>query len=259
MLDGKRWRMLHRDGMTDFPYARFQTALRTLAAKGGGFVGTSSWKYPGWIGTIYDEQQYVWRGKVAESRFEENCLTESAQLFPTVCVDAAYYKFPQRDGLLKLAAQVPEGFRFTFKVTDDVTVKKFPKLSRFGARGGQVNPHFLSSELFQRAFLAPCEAIRDKCGMLIFEFSPFHAGDFARGRDFVAVLGEFLGQLPRGWDYGVEIRNRKFLHPDYFSMLAGHGCGACVQLVGRHALADGAIGHAGQCDESGLHRGTAPA
>jgi uncharacterized protein YecE (DUF72 family) len=134
----------------EFQYTPLKKALHTLAVEGV-FIGTSSWKYPGWLGTVYEEQRYLWRGKVSESRFEENCLAEYAQLFPTVCVDAAYYKFPDRDSLLKLAAQVPERFRFTFKVTDDVTVRKFPKLPRFGARGGQMNPHFLDAELFHRA------------------------------------------------------------------------------------------------------------
>lgn len=208
--------------MSPFPYQSMQVALRSLATEGV-FIGTSSWKYTGWIGSVYDEQRYVWRGKVSGSRFEENCLTEYAALFPSVCVDAAYYRFPERDALLRLAAQVNPGFRFSFKVTDDITVKRFPGLPRFGARAGQANPHFLDAELFQAAFLAPCEAIREFMGMIIFEFSPFHRGDFARGREFAGALDRFLAQLPRGWDYGVEIRNPAFLHPDYFSMLASHG------------------------------------
>ncbi len=31
------------------------------------------------------------------------------------------------------------------------------------------------------------------------------------------------GKLPPGWRYGVEIRNRTFLHPEYFAVLARHG------------------------------------
>jgi hypothetical protein len=58
------------------------------------FIGTSSWKYPGWRGMLYDESRYVWRGKFAESRFEKNCLTEYSEVFKTVGVDAAYYTFP---------------------------------------------------------------------------------------------------------------------------------------------------------------------
>jgi uncharacterized protein YecE (DUF72 family) len=138
-------------------------------------------------------------------------------------VDAAYYRFPDAAGLKRLAAQVPADFRFSFKVTGDITVKQFPKLPRFGARGGRMNPHFLDADLFVREFLEPCAGIRDRTGLLIFEFSRFDRGDFPRGRDFVTALERFLAQLPVGWDYGVEVRNRTFLHPDYFAMLAAAG------------------------------------
>ena len=35
-------------------------------------------------------------------------------------------------------------------------------------------------------------------------------------------LDRFLGQLPRGWPYGVEMRNRAWLQPEYFHCLARH-------------------------------------
>src|SRR5207249_354462 len=47
--------------------------------------------------------------------------------------------------------------------------------------------------------------------------------DFAHGRDFVAALDQFLGKLPPGWPYGIEMRNKTFLHPEYFAMLRKHG------------------------------------
>src|SRR5262249_20254889 len=60
-------------------------------------------------------------------------------------------------------------------------------------------------------------------GLLMFEFSKFYASDFSRGRDFVEALDRFLGQLPAGWSYGVELRNRTFLRPEYFAALPRHG------------------------------------
>ncbi len=59
--------------------------------------------------------------------------------------------------------------------------------------------------------------------MLIFEFSHFHPRDFERGRDFVEALDGFLTALPKGWRYGIEVRNRSLLQPDYFAMLQEHG------------------------------------
>ncbi len=191
-------------------------------ARGGVFIGTSSWKYPGWLGQLYTEDRYIWKGRFAETRFERNCLAEYAEVFKTVCVDAAYYKFPDDRFLEQLAPQVPADFQFAFKVTDEITCKRFSNLPRFGLRAGKSNENFLNAELFESAFLAPCKPIQQKVGLLIFEFSRFYPQDFEKGRDFVQVLDQFLLRLPKGWRYGVEVRNRAFLHPEYFGMLARH-------------------------------------
>jgi uncharacterized protein YecE (DUF72 family) len=196
--------------------------LAALAARNV-FVGTSSWKYPGWCGLLYDESRYVWRGKFAAKRFEQQCLAEYAEVFKTVCVDSAYYRFPAQRDLEHLVAQVPQDFLFSLKVTDDITLKKFTNLPRFGLRAGQPNANFLNADLFASAFLRPCEPFQRHIGLLIFEFSRFYPSDYAHGRDFVADLDKFLGQLPSGWRYGVEIRNRQFLHPDHFAALSRHG------------------------------------
>ena len=52
-------------------------------------------------------------------------------------------------------------------------------------------------------------------GLLRFEFSRFWPADYEHGRDFIADLDKFLGQLPNGWPYGVEMRNRSWLKPEY--------------------------------------------
>lgn len=206
----------------NFDRDKMKAAAATLAAEGL-FIGTSSWKYPGWLGQLYMRDRYVWRGRYAEKRFERHCLAEYAEVFKTVCVDAAYYKFPSREYLGALVDQVPNDFQFGFKVTDEITIKQFPNLPRFGRRAGRVNQDFLNADLFASAFLRPCEEFRSKVGLLMFEFTQFRAADFARGREFVAALDEFLGKLPRGRPYAVEIRNRTFLQPEYFATLARHG------------------------------------
>ncbi len=196
--------------------------LAGLAAKNV-FVGTSSWKYRGWSGMLYDESRYVWRGKFSESRFSEACLSEYAEVFKTVCVDAAYYKFPDHRYLAGMVKAVPADFQFGFKVTDEITIKKFTNLPRFGLRAGKPNENFLNADLFARAFLKPCEPFKKNVGLLIFEFSRFYPSDYQHGRDFVADLDRFLGQLTPGWPYGVELRNKQFLRPEYFAVLERHG------------------------------------
>jgi len=206
-------------GPLDLPAYRLQLAA---LAKAGLYVGTSSWKYPGWCGLVYDEARYEYRGRFAEKRFEQTCLAEYAETFSTVCFDGGYYQFPTQAFLAGMLGQVPEGFKMAFKVTDDITIRTFPNLPRFGSRAGMVNPNFLNPEMFTRLFLEPCAPFRSKIGPLIFEFSQFHNKEIEHGRDFVAALDTFLSALPRGWQYGVEIRNKGWLVPEYFDMLSSH-------------------------------------
>jgi uncharacterized protein YecE (DUF72 family) len=201
-------------------------AIKTRAAElaaNGVFIGTSSWKYEGWLGQLYSPERYEYRDKVAKTRFERGCLSEYAEVFKTVCVDAAYYDFPRPEYLQRLADQVPDDFRFGYKVTDAVTIKRFPNMERFGAKAGKLNADFLNADLFATAFLKPCESVREKVGVLMFEFSRFWPVDYEHGRDFVGDLDAFLRQLPKGWPYAIEMRNRQWLHEEYFTCLARHG------------------------------------
>ena len=205
-----------------FSLEALKSRVAALAANGV-FIGTSSWKYEGWLGQLYTPSRYEYRGKVAKTRFERNCLGEYASVFKTVSVDAAYYTFPRREYLQGLSDQVTDDFRFGFKVTDAITVKKFPNLPRFGAKAGQVNRDFLNADLFATAFLKPCAEIREKVGVLMFEFSKFWPADYEHGRDFVGDLDVFLAKLPKGWPYAIELRNESWLRDEYFSCLARHG------------------------------------
>ncbi len=206
---------------TAFDRERMRAVAAALAGQGV-FLGTSSWKYPGWLGQLYTQDRYLHRGRFAETRFERLCLAEYAEVFPTVCVDAAYYRFPDARFIGGLIEEVPPSFRFGLKVTDEITVRKFPRLPRFGTRAGSVNTNFLNADLFATAFLAPLVPHRAQIGVLIFEFSRFYPADFARGRDFVEALDGFLSRLPSGWPFGVEIRNPGFLKEPYFAALARH-------------------------------------
>ena len=196
-----------------FDREQIKKRATALAVKGV-FIGTSSWKYEGWFGQLYTLTRYEYRGRVAKTRFDCDCLSEYAEVFKTVCVDAAYYTFPRPEYLQRLADAVPDDFRFGFKVTDTVTIKKFPRLDRFGAKAGPPNPDFLNADLFATAFLKPCEDIRAKVGVLMFEFSQFWPTDYEHGRDFVADLDSFLGKLPRDWPYAIEMRNKHWLRDE---------------------------------------------
>lgn len=205
-----------------FPKDELSARLDELAARRV-YVGTSSWKYDGWRGMLYDPNRYFFNHRFSNRRFQDECLREYSRVFKTVCVDAGYYKFPDEKMLGKLVGRVPPDFRFGFKVTQDITIKRYPALDQHGDRAGKINDRFLDAELFQERFLAPCRPHRAQMGILLFEFSHFGAGEYAHGRDFVADLDRFLKQLPADWQYGVEVRNPNLLRPEYFEMLSRHG------------------------------------
>ncbi|MCB1234844.1 MAG: DUF72 domain-containing protein [Verrucomicrobiae bacterium] len=207
-----------------FERSRIAPLLARLAEDHNVFLGTSSWRFRGWCGTLYDEDRYLWGTHFSRRRFNDRCLEEYAAVFRTVEVDSTYYALPKIDRLLAMADQAPEGFRFSFKAPDDITVKHFPNLPAYGKKAGTANEFFLSEGLFAMGFLRHLERIREKVGMIVLEFSHFGEDDFGHGRDFVEALDGFLGSLPdEGWRIGVEVRNKNLLHPDYFAMLARHG------------------------------------
>jgi len=146
--------------------------LRALAQQNI-FIGGSSWKYEGWLGQIYSRERYLARGKFSKRTFEQECLTEYAQTFLTVCGDFAFYQFPTDDFWAKLFSRVPERFRFAFKVPEQITCKVFPSHPRYGAQAGVENEAFLDPHVFHEMFVRPLLPHRNKTALMIFEFGTF--------------------------------------------------------------------------------------
>lgn len=199
----------------------FASRLRSLAVEGV-YIGGSSWKYEGWLGQIYSRERYLVRGRFSRTRFEADCLREYAETFPTVCGDFAFYQFPTAEFWRKLFLQVPESFRFAFKVPEQITCKVFPTHPRYGAQAGKPNETFLDPAVFRQIFLQPLAPYASKTALLIFEFGAFGRRSFADLPEFLDRLDPFLAALPPEFRYAVEIRNPEFLEKDYFACLRGH-------------------------------------
>ena len=196
--------------------------LRELATDGI-FVGTSSWKYEGWLGQVYSEERYLVRGKFSKKRFEEQCLSEYAETFPVVCGDFSFYQFPTPEFWRKLFTTVPPHLRFALKVPEEVTRKTYPDQPRYGPRAGQPNETYLNYHVFDAGFLEPLGPWRDRLAVLILEFGTFSRKHYADAEAFYADLDRFLLQLPKTWRFAVEIRNEQYLQSGYFDLLRRHG------------------------------------
>ena len=205
------------DPPSSFNRAALGQRLRELANENI-WIGTSSWKYPGWLGQIYTRERYVTRGKFSQKRFESECLAEFAETFPIVCGDFSFYQFPSPEYWKKLFGSAPAQLQFVLKVPEEVTCEVFPKHARYGPRAGMVNESYLSADAVAALFLEPLEPYRARIPALIFEFGVRGASP----REFAAKLDPFLGALPATFRYAVEVRNREYLQPRYFEILRQH-------------------------------------
>jgi uncharacterized protein YecE (DUF72 family) len=205
----------------EFDRQRLRARLAALAQENI-FIGTSSWKYEGWLGQIYSRQRYLTRGRFSQKRFNEECLDEYAETFPIVCGDFSFYQFPSESFWSKLFGSAPATMQFAFKVPEEVTVKQFPRHPRYGPRAGDDNATFLDAALFQSSFLDLLVPYRTQVSTLIFEFGNFPKYCCPDVGAFLQELDPFLAALPRGFRYAVEVRNPEFLSPEYFACLREH-------------------------------------
>lgn len=203
--------------------------LRALAAKGI-YLGTSSWKYPGWLGRVYDPARYETRGKHSKAKFERECLREYASIFPTVGGDFAFYQFPSEQFWKDLFDQAPAGFKLSLKIPEDITVERFPDIPRYGRRAGKPNPEFLNAQTLKTLLLDRLAPYHDKLGVLMFEFGTIRSGPLKDPGRFAGGLSGMLAELPtESVDFAVEIRNPEFLTEGtgYLNALREHGVAHC--------------------------------
>ncbi|HLJ50917.1 MAG TPA: DUF72 domain-containing protein [Bryobacteraceae bacterium] len=201
-----------------FDTDRLRRRLSELAQHGV-FIGTSSWKYEGWLGQVYTPDRYYSRGRFSQKLFQETCLAEYAETFQVVCGDFSFYQFPEEAFWRKLFGAAGPNLKFAFKVPEEITAKAFPKHPRYGAQAGLDNPSFLDAAIFQANFLDLLRPYRDRIAVLIFEFGTFPKYTYPHVAEFIADLDPFLAGLPDDFRYAVEIRNPEFLGPEYFACL----------------------------------------
>jgi uncharacterized protein YecE (DUF72 family) len=192
--------------------------LRSLADRGI-YFGTSSWKYEGWLDSIYTRERYETRKRFSRKKFQAECLAEYAETFPAVCGDFSFYQFPAPEYWQRLFSSAPPSLLFGLKVPEEITVRTWPTHARYGPRGGTQNETFLDPALFDSAFAKPLEPHSRQVAVMIFEFGTLSGQHYSEPGLFYRDLDAFLARLPAGFRYAVEVRNREFLEPDYFDML----------------------------------------
>lgn len=192
-------------------------------------LGTSSWSYPGWIGS-------VWAQEYAPAKLSKQGLPAYSRhpLLRTVSLDRAFYQPLSAEQYAAYARQVPADFRFVVKAPGRVA----DALVRDeDGRGLQDNPMFLNPELARLSFAEPAlEGLGTRLGALVFQLSPVPDALLYDMPALIERIGTMLRALPplRGTApdavIAVEVRNAEFLTRDFATMLKACGATYCLGL-----------------------------
>lgn len=132
----------------------------------------------------------AWKGSLLSSHCKSaDMLNEYAHTFNSVEGNTSFYADPSHESLLRWYDAVPNDFKFTFKFH-----------RRFSHELQLTN---INSEL--NAWLTLFEPIFAKTGQIMLQLPS------AFGPDALPLLTNFIAQLPKHLNYGVEVR-----HPAFF-------------------------------------------
>jgi uncharacterized protein YecE (DUF72 family) len=200
-------------------------ALAALAARlpEGVRLGTSSWSFPGWSGTL-------WERPASETLLAREGLLAYARhpLLRTVGIDRSFYGPLTEAQYAAYAGQVPPGFRFLVKAHEALTVERWPDHPRGGALRGQSNPKFLDAAYAMEAVVGPLtRGLGASAGPIVFQFPPQPLASTHGPERLAQRLHDFLAALPKGPLYAVELRNGELLGPALDEALRSAGAALC--------------------------------
>jgi uncharacterized protein YecE (DUF72 family) len=202
------------------------------------YLGTSSWSFPGWAGLLY-EREY------REAALARHGLAAYSQhpLLTGAGVDRTFYAPLTAGDFARFADQVPDHFRFLVKAFSGLTTS--PESAR-GERLGPGADVFLDPDYAMRAVVEPAvRGLRGKLGVILFQFSPLGPAFTRRPAAFAQQLAAFLGALPQGVPYAVELRDPELLGPDYERALREGGAVHCSSVHPRMPPVDRQVGSTG--------------
>lgn len=191
--------------------------------------GTSSWYFPGWAGLVfgrdYPQASLSRHGLAAYARHP---------LLRTVSLDRSFYRPLPTAEYARLAAQVPDDFRFVVKAASMVTDASVREPG--SGQPAQPIPLFLDPAVARDEVLAPAVAgLGPKLGVLVFQLSPLSGPWLADPRSLLSALDRLFDALPRPEDglLAVEFRDAGVLTPELAALLKAQGVRYCLGLHDR--------------------------
>jgi uncharacterized protein YecE (DUF72 family) len=159
--------------------------------RSGIWIGTSGWVYKEWAGHFYPKG---WPKKDEFSYYVRH--------FPTVEINATFYRLPTLKMVRGWRERAPKGFLFAVKGSRYLTHIRRLKDTGPGLR-----------KYFNR--LKPLE---DRTGPILWQLPP----NFALTDDNLRRLTRFLQKLPRPYRHAVEFRHPSWINESTFELLREH-------------------------------------
>jgi uncharacterized protein YecE (DUF72 family) len=147
-------------------------------------IGTSSWSERDWVGPFYP-------AGMRPERFIEHYSTR----YDTVEIDATFYRAPSPRQVRAWRERTPEGFLFSAKTPRSITHEKMLE----------------GAEAEMRDFVETLSGLESRLGPILLQFPYFNRQAFPGPGPFFDRLDRFLGSLPTGPRYVVEVRNRSWV------------------------------------------------
>ncbi|HEX8310083.1 MAG TPA: DUF72 domain-containing protein [Chthoniobacteraceae bacterium] len=157
-------------------------------------IGTSGFQYPEWKGSFYPADLSTAR-----------MLGYYAARFSTTESNYTFRQIPKPTTFERWAERTPEQFRFSLKAPQRIT--HFAKLQGCGDT--------------LRYFCEVAGALGPKLGAILFQLPPSLKKD-------VALLEEFLAELPSGTRAAFEFRHKSWLDDAVYQVLRERGAALCI-------------------------------
>lgn len=157
-------------------------------------TGTSGFSYPAWRGRFYPPGLPAAR-----------MLAHYATRFPTVEINATFYRVPAAAMLAGWRSQVPPGFVFALKAPRVATHQPRP-----AAAAGPLS-----------AFYRAASELGAQLGPVLFQLPPSAGKDLGR-------LEALLALAPAGGQSAFEFRHLSWFSEDVFGLLRSRGAALCI-------------------------------
>ena len=158
-------------------------------------VGTSGWSYKDWLGNFYPDNCQA-----------KDYLKLYATNFNTVEIDSTFYGVPRKSTVEGWYKTAPDGFKFAPKLPQDITHKS----------------DLIGIENTLSSFISAISLLKEKLGPILIQFP------YSFTPQTGSNLGRFIDGLPSGFDFVIEIRNRKWLGENFYDMLRNRSIGLAL-------------------------------